>query len=703
MPTVIDALVVTLGLDAAGYDKGAAKAAGDLKKTKEQAEQTAKDIEAAGRKAAEFYTRIRNEAIAMFAVFTAGRGVKDFARDIIASDAATGRLAKQLGVATQELNAWEEVAKRSGDSVEGADSALSGLSQSLATFATTGVASGALPYLYSYGIQARSLGQILTDLNERIQSMPAPKQLALINQMGLGSLANTLMLKPNEFRAAFADVMKLGVLSPEDARVAQEFYVQLSRLEQVGRNLGRTILADLLPPLTDLANQFIAWVQSDAGRQFEKNFVEGVERFGRVVRAAALDINSVVQAMGGWVQISEEFFALWAASKVVGLLASISQIVLAFRLMRSTAVAAEAAAAAAGGASAAGGAVAGAEVAGGAAAGAAVAGRLALSLTPLGRMVVLLGAILAAIKVGNATGGIGTGLPDLPDDTKGNWLWDPKAFFEKLRDALGLAPAAFAPATPQPASAPNGVPRVGPAFGPQSRGNPADAPQRLGEQVRPGYAGPALGPQGASGAGDAIGQRLQQLGWSPEQAAGIAANIQRESSFNPREVGDGGLAYGLGQWHPDRQAAFKAFKGFDIHQSSFQDQVDFINYELTRGAEQAAGQRLKGAKTAAEAGAIVSRYYERPRNANGEASARGALAEQFRSRWTAPAAPSPGAFLAARERSISNTSTDNSSKTNFHGDINITTPSADPNTHADLIRNRLSQYGFVSQANYGLA
>ncbi|WP_151743010.1 MULTISPECIES: phage tail tip lysozyme [unclassified Acinetobacter] len=101
-------------------------------------------------------------------------------------------------------------------------------------------------------------------------------------------------------------------------------------------------------------------------------------------------------------------------------------------------------------------------------------------------------------------------------------------------------------------------------------------------------------------------------GWSKEQAAGIVANLQHESNFNTKAVGDGGKAVGIAQWHPDRQANFKKAFGKNLKDASFQEQLEFIHYEMTKGTEQNAGAKLKEAKTASEAGAVVSKYYERP-------------------------------------------------------------------------------------------
>jgi uncharacterized protein (TIGR02594 family) len=147
------------------------------------------------------------------------------------------------------------------------------------------------------------------------------------------------------------------------------------------------------------------------------------------------------------------------------------------------------------------------------------------------------------------------------------------------------------------------------------------------EDAMPGeFAGTGKG-KGAQLAGQSM-QYFMSQGWTREQAAGIAANIERESSWNPQDVGDRGAAYGLGQWHPDRQAKFKEVFGKDIRQSSFGEQLQFIQWELMH-TEKMAGGRLKAAKTAAEAGAAVSEHYERPAAREFEAASRGQTAERL--------------------------------------------------------------------------
>lgn len=152
-------------------------------------------------------------------------------------------------------------------------------------------------------------------------------------------------------------------------------------------------------------------------------------------------------------------------------------------------------------------------------------------------------------------------------------------------------------------------------------------------QAQPGqqWQGDPIGDRRRGGAAndaqtEGVVGRLQQMGWSKAQAAGLAANFWQESLFDPKAVGDNGHAYGIGQWHEDRQDAFKKLFGVDIRKSTLDQQLQFADYELRRGNEQKAGKALMGASSAQDAGSIVSRLYERPADANGEAARRGQMA-----------------------------------------------------------------------------
>lgn len=107
---------------------------------------------------------------------------------------------------------------------------------------------------------------------------------------------------------------------------------------------------------------------------------------------------------------------------------------------------------------------------------------------------------------------------------------------------------------------------------------------------------------------------FKSQGWTNEQAAGIVGNLQQESSANLNPNARNGNMYGIAQWDRSRQAAFKKLYGKDIQDSTLQEQLQFVQHELTSGDDHGAklaGRKLQDAKTAKEAAYIFETHYER--------------------------------------------------------------------------------------------
>jgi len=104
---------------------------------------------------------------------------------------------------------------------------------------------------------------------------------------------------------------------------------------------------------------------------------------------------------------------------------------------------------------------------------------------------------------------------------------------------------------------------------------------------------------------------FQDKGWSKAQAAGIVGNLYMESRLKTDALGDNKMAYGIAQWHPARQANFNSEYKKDIRQSTFKEQLEFVNWELNNGEYKNAGDSLRKAKNPADAAYIVDKRYER--------------------------------------------------------------------------------------------
>lgn len=122
---------------------------------------------------------------------------------------------------------------------------------------------------------------------------------------------------------------------------------------------------------------------------------------------------------------------------------------------------------------------------------------------------------------------------------------------------------------------------------------------------------------------------FRNKGWSSAQTAGIVANLRAESGLSASAVGDNNTSFGLAQWHdPKRLLDFKKLFGHDIRNSTFEEQLGFVDWEL-RNRPEFGGDMLKRAQFDDQSARLFAQYYERPKNFDYEADRRAHLAQQI--------------------------------------------------------------------------
>jgi hypothetical protein len=124
-------------------------------------------------------------------------------------------------------------------------------------------------------------------------------------------------------------------------------------------------------------------------------------------------------------------------------------------------------------------------------------------------------------------------------------------------------------------------------------------------------------------------------GWTREQSAAIVGNLMRESGFNHQLSGDYNKktgaydAKGIGQWHKPRQDQFAAVFGHSIDTATYEENLQFVNYELKKGAYKQVGDKLAKEATLAGATHLLRKDYESPADKDGqEDTIRGGYAQE---------------------------------------------------------------------------
>lgn len=293
MTTIIDSLILKLGLDPSGMKKGQEEVSEGFKKTRESVKKSGDDVEAQGKKMAQSISQVRNQVLSLMAAFLAGRGIKEFVKDTTEANAAVGRLGKTLHQTTEQLSAWRGVATLTGGSADGITGSIQNLVSEFQNFAITGESS-VIPWFRALNIniadsegRMRDVGDILLDLADKFSTMDPAKAAAFGKNLGLDQgTINTLLLSRRAVQELLEEQKRLGVITKEDAEAAIRLQHAMGAMQQSSMSMGRALLTQAAPAL----EKFFNWLTKVANWMKEhKPFMEAFF-YGLAAAAAALAI-----------------------------------------------------------------------------------------------------------------------------------------------------------------------------------------------------------------------------------------------------------------------------------------------------------------------------------------------------------------------------------------------------------------------------
>jgi Phage tail lysozyme len=147
-------------------------------------------------------------------------------------------------------------------------------------------------------------------------------------------------------------------------------------------------------------------------------------------------------------------------------------------------------------------------------------------------------------------------------------------------------------------------------------------------------------------------------GLAPYKAAALAGHADQESGGRTNVYGDGGKAFGIMQWHPDRQQGLAQYaRDNRLDPTDETTQLKFVLHEMNT-TERGAGAKLQDAKNFKEANDAMMAYL-RPAGYTPDNPAGG---HNYAGRWNAGAGfvgekPMPGGATAAAGGSDATAST----------------------------------------------
>lgn len=248
--TVIDSLLVVLGLDPAPYKKGEKEAEKSQKQLRDNVKKTNDEMSAAIKGTA------RQIGLLVLG-FESIRGAVGFLGDISNSDAAMGRLAKNTGVSVHELNTWGLAVKQLGGNASEVQGDISNLAQSFVALNTQGTTSPLLQLLRMASVQTedasgktRNLFDIYQDLGGYLRGFDRDQAYQYARQAGISDgLLNVLLEQDDARRKILSDAEKQNNLDDAAAKRAQQIQTAWAGIRQEAENFGREILTALTPAI----------------------------------------------------------------------------------------------------------------------------------------------------------------------------------------------------------------------------------------------------------------------------------------------------------------------------------------------------------------------------------------------------------------------------------------------------------------------
>lgn len=312
MATVIDAFLMTLGLDGTKFTAGVKQAQKDesaleaVARRRDAAEKKrAADQERAMRKQSDGYRRLRNDALALASVFTVGIGIKDFITNTIDSAANLGYLSQNLGQSTERLKAWQLASERAGGSQQGVIAQLKESVDSIAALNSGLGPNEGMQWFFRMGGSSADLKDGNTYLLARSKIISEifktdPTKAALISkQMGISEdQFNFIKQGPAAIEDMIRAQEKHAAVSAKDAAAALKLKNQFLDLRDSLQLTAQRIVLQLAPAIERLfakLEQGANWVaehQSDISRWVD----ESVTAISSLIRW----VDSAAESLGGW-------------------------------------------------------------------------------------------------------------------------------------------------------------------------------------------------------------------------------------------------------------------------------------------------------------------------------------------------------------------------------------------------------------------
>ena len=257
MATVIDSLLIELGLDTSKFDASQKKSVEELRKFDEQAQKTAKNTQQGSKNIGDGFEKARNALVSLGVAFVGIKGFTNFAQQMTTTNAALGRNAQLFQMSARELDAWGGVLKTVGGDAETFQSSIQAMQQGIAGI-KLGDAAILTPLARLGALASVDINKGTVDIYKLADALKAFKAqngeqltLTLAQQLGINKETYMVLSQGSEaVRKLYDEQYKLSGVTEENTKNAQKLQQQWAETSQAFSKAKNALMDELAPALS---------------------------------------------------------------------------------------------------------------------------------------------------------------------------------------------------------------------------------------------------------------------------------------------------------------------------------------------------------------------------------------------------------------------------------------------------------------------
>lgn len=270
--TVLEAFLVTFGLDGTAFKRGADEVEKTSNRVRDQAKKTFDQIEDGGKKSAQAFRSVATQLTGLFLAFQGASSLTGLISGMLQTAAAADRMGATLGMTSGKVIAWRLAMKNVGGQPGDADAALKtmeGMKQSWLQYGMSGDSRTAILSALGIGqedLKKASPDQLLTKLAGAKRPYGNETYANQLSQLGLSdNMIYFLMQGQAEVKRQTAATKQQIEEYQKEAKAAEDLQKSMAELNKSVTNLLVPALNKLVPKVTDLVDALNRWMPGAPG------------------------------------------------------------------------------------------------------------------------------------------------------------------------------------------------------------------------------------------------------------------------------------------------------------------------------------------------------------------------------------------------------------------------------------------------------